>query len=350
MEKSPEINITENFSREPGELTNDERDELRRTLTDIGVVSRRRFLTGSVVAALSLLPKSAEANTSTSIRPEPRPEDLMLSFEEKIDHAIDTLANEYEIYEETIEQLSKRYSIELPSLLKYGQKITIGDPQKRTRLQYLRSALMLPQVDPHTAEEIRALLPFKACVESRLVGDVKSNKKARGILQFMPETWKEHARTPDANRDSLVEQVFATESLITQIDKRLEHICSDSLETIKEIFFAGNEEDFQRDFKTLADINSFNAGADRIAKLINSFARVFPDSSKVGRVYDQGVIPQGKDVYKLMTHLFSKVSVDSGFGPQSSTYVWKIFAFKKMFEDNLEPSEREALFGSSTAA
>ncbi len=309
-------------------------------------LDRRNFIRGSAAAlattAVGLNPDSAEANVETSPRPQPRPEtETKLTVEE----VIENIDYEYETFADAVAAHLEHFKRDLPYILEKGKKITLGDKEERTRLRYLREALELPKVDVVVEETIRRFLPAKAAAESSLSADRESSAGALGILQFMPETWKEHARREDANILSLVEQVYATESLITQIDRTLQNKCADALFTIKEVFFAGDEESFNRDFYSLVIMNAFNAGAGTMSSVVNEFAKIFPDTTQVTQVLEKGILPYGHDVYKLMAHFGFKLKFHEEYGPESSNYVIKIFAAREVLDRYLTDEQKLALLG-----
>lgn len=304
-------------------------------------MSRRAFWTG----AAALVATGAQANVESSPRPQPRPEDLLEPEAEKV---VDW-ARVLELYEPFNEWLEKRidhFSNELSHILDLGSEITVGDTAKRSRMEYLRTALRVEQFDAVAATELRRLLPAKAMAESGLNASLVSATGARGILQMMPGTWAEHARSANANVLSLREQVYATDSYLEQVRRTFELHAEAPLDTIREVFFAGQKEPFLKDFYVPLVINSFNAGAGTMLDVVRAFAAEFPSSiEKQEKLGENGVMPQGKDVYALMALVANEYDFSPNYGEQSSEYVRKVYAARAVLDNDLNEVERVLLLG-----
>lgn len=306
-------------------------------------MSRRSFLAGSA----ALLATGAEANTSSSVRPRSRDESKLTEPSEEMS-VVDweAISRDYIGFEDRVAEKITTFVNGMKTYKDFGGEITVGDPDKRTRLEYLATALELPNFHPLASEELKRLLPAKAMTESGLDASSKSDVGAKGILQFMPETWKEHACSENANILSLRDQVCATDSLLEQIRRTLNNSCMESFGVISEVFFAGDVEAFIKDFYVPVVINCFNAGAGTMRAVVNGFAEDMATSiEKQKKLGTQGVHVYGKDVYSLMAHAAPERAYHKLYKEQASDYVIKVFAAREALDTSLTESERLALLG-----
>tara|TARA_B100000508_G_scaffold138219_1_gene133904 strand:+ start:1399 stop:2277 length:879 start_codon:yes stop_codon:yes gene_type:complete len=248
-------------------------------------------------------------------------------------------------FDTRVMELAGDFVHELETAISYGMRATLNDPQARTRVEYLRTELQLPDFDPVVAAELRKLLPAKALVESNWNAGLVSGSGARGILQFMPGTWAEHGN--DGNILSLRDQVVATDSLLRQIHFTLQ---SDryrpALDRIEAIFFNGDRESFLRDFYTLCVQSCFNAGAGNLGSVLEGFANEFRRADDVHRKLSaHGLSVAGRDVYALMTQLERLKDWDPQYEAQSINYVYKLYAARAAIDQGWSPGLRQQLMG-----
>lgn len=304
-------------------------------------MSRRGFLGG--LAALVTTPSSADV-----IRPRLREDAVKFEEEEKLreQEVIESLPKTFTTFEERVAFFLPHYTTELPHMLKFGGLQTNGDPEQRTRLEYLREALVLPHFPGVVREKIRHVLPAKAFVESGLDANRVSSDDAKGVLQFTKGTWQEHAPSAEADILSLIDQVVATDNLLEQIRRTFENQCNEALGVIKEVFFAGDEDSFQADFLTFAILGSFNCGATTMSTLIQKFADRYPNTHAVAELLQAGIYPSRKDVFALMTYLGKEMRWNEFYGKESYEYVFRIGAARSVL-DALPEEERLVFLGEA---
>lgn len=305
-------------------------------------MSRREFLTGGTAAlSAAAWPRQVEADApEKSIQPEARP-----TAESEADF-YERFADTFTSFNEMMIVRAETFISVLETALPFGFKETVGDEKLRTRVEYLRTALQLSNFDPIAAAELRKQLPAKALVESEWDASKESSAGARGILQFMPGTWAEHARSEEANILSLVEQVYATDSLLEQIRATLENRHHADLATVKTMFFADDDESFIRDFYVPVVQSCFNAGAGNLGTVLSNFAGEFTsEHDRNEKLAVHGLHPEGKDVYALMTQLEREKDWDPQYGRQSIGYVYKIYGARLAIDTVLPEGARAMLLG-----
>ncbi|HMA77956.1 MAG TPA: hypothetical protein VKP88_02330 [Candidatus Paceibacterota bacterium] len=313
-------------------------------------MNRRGFIKKATAALFinavnSAKPAGAEA-PEQSLRPPQRPPDIetagTAAREAQKMEFYEEFAGQYQSWSELTGPLAEQYFAELDQVVANGSDVVAGDG--RIEFEFLRAALALPNFAPAAAEEIRRLLPALGIVESRMrSGEVNERSGAAGILQFMRKTWDEHG---EGDILDIRNQVAATDSLLEQKRLTLINQCQDELDTIKDIFFAGDDEAFQRDFYAPVILSCFNAGGGNVRNVVQGFFFEFTDRSKVEQyLIAHGINPTGRDVFALMVQLEEKKNWDTDYGRHAREYVLKVWAAREALNVGLSDEQRAHLLG-----
>jgi hypothetical protein len=222
----------------------------------------------------------------------------------------------------------------------YGRKRVIGGGGL-DRIAYIRAHIRDTMHLPERVEDEVAFLSLGvAAQESFFNNDKISPDGARGIFQFMPDTWEALGYT-DADRSFLVPQVRAAGKHFSNILKELNEGARPQLAHIKAIFFNGDEEAFQKFFIAPLIVNAYNAGGSRMAAITKWFSRKYPDKNAFDTNHDAYPHGYGYDFFKRLadearTHadtprvgsLFSRYKNDA---PQ---YFFRSMALARLLNQN----------------
>jgi hypothetical protein len=224
-----------------------------------------------------------------------------------------------------------------------GGKEVVGD--SRTRIQYLREeGMKLATGIPAGAyNEIAFVLPGLAAQESKYVNDSVSSVGARGIMQFMPDTWETVDGGDIDDIASFKDQVSATGKLFAMKYEYLKDHTGDHFEKIKSEFFEGDAQAFEHYFLAPILINSYNSGEGRLAKCIKLFVETYPTKASLAHAIGEYSDGYGYDVYLLMTKLCSTVVAKDekgksirrirGYGRDSSQYVARAYTLAQLIAE-----------------
>lgn len=319
---------------------------------------RRNFLqglvAGTVVASIGISQGSeahAEADDNEQLRPKSRKdvERERLVEEANIDLLIQELPFTWQSFAEQVIGHSDHYLNELDSTLEFGSQITRGDELGRTRLAYLRQALSLPNFSRYAEELIKMLLPAKAIVETGLDASRESGL-AYGILQFTLASWNAHRPSENANIESLVDQMRATESLLDEMRRELEGTAGEALSFIREQYFDDDEVEFQTKFFVPAILQSFNAGARSVAIIINEFYEKLLLNSKIDKIEAFRLVNMNlgsEDLFQLMIYFAKELKWGVDFGDDAFAYVAKIYSARMVLDTHLTPQQKATLLGET---
>jgi hypothetical protein len=306
---------------------------------------RRSVVFGLGAAAVAAaLPNKVEARAPEhSPRPSVRPERSMSS------EAITQWEAVLEDYTLMLDRLAARmphFVRELPHIIEQGLVMVPGTNPPKSRLDYLATELRLPRFNVELAELLQRLLPAKAAAESGLDPMVVSSAGARGILQFMPETWREHG---SGDILSLSNQVEATGSLLNQNRLVFNNRCQDAFGFMQERFFNGDESAFCRWFLLPSMLNSFNAGAGTMSSVINGFAEDCSATNFDSLLQQHNVQPRNLDVYGLMSKVAPARGYHDLYRSETSQYVVSVLAAHFVLEEYREEGQTYADAFSSFA-
>ena len=192
---------------------------------------------------------------------------------------------------------------------------------------------------PDTIEdELKMLLVGLAAQESQYNIHAKSPVGAKGLLQFMPETWESFGYNQNET-SSTSKQVLAAGKLFLEQYNYFERNKKFELDYIKKNYFQGDEESFERYFYVPLMINSFNSGQGRMGKVMSWFIEKYPTLESIKRGSELSGNPQKYDVFASMAELARNNNTDEtkGYKKDSSEYVLRVFAFAmELHERNIE--------------
>lgn len=226
----------------------------------------------------------------------------------------------------------------------FGEKPVRGG-DGLSRIEYVREQVTfggnLAETSAGFQTALRRLLPGLCAVESGFNDAVTSSAGARGIFQFMPNTWHK-----DLGREAfkvdvpvpLVEQVAAAGELFSKMYNRIRYWSHEEpnwqgrnfLEDIKQLF--PSQEAFEEQFLLPCLVNAYNVGEKGMGEVIQAFAQ----SAEFHSLQQEGV--GGHDVFQVMTEFgFASDHPDlDDYGPEASTYVQKIYAFAEVLDTERE--------------
>ena len=221
-----------------------------------------------------------------------------------------------------------------------------------SRLEYLRINGMkgADALPTQVREEITFVLPGLAAQESKYVNDVVSITGARGIMQFMPQSFsqvqKELKKEGNPAVDNILEftdQVTAARKLLEMKYAYIQDHADQELAKIQQEFFGGDAMQFERYFLAPVVINSYNSGEGRVVKCIKLFLKTYPDLPTLKKAIGEYPDGFGLDAYLLMTKICSVVVGRSekgnplykvsGYGRDSSQYVVRAYTLAQILAE-----------------
>lgn len=248
-------------------------------------------------------------------------------------------------FEAEVDQHVELVARDLEFIKAYGGKVTVGDSEQRTRLEYIADELQVEGLTDEGLEAMRQAAVGLVIQESRCDADRVSEVGAAGIWMIMPDTWAELA-DEGMNIKSLVDATIVAGRLFSQANKYLEHTCSEALEQIKNNMYAGDQVLFEKEFLVFVLLSSYHTGMGTLSKIIQAFAEEFPTpEDTIGALSENTAVLNGKDVFLLMVNTAYTRGDVSGFGDHSVDYVFKSQAANKMLETELPPDEYFTLLG-----
>lgn len=247
-------------------------------------------------------------------------------------------------FEKDVERFSKLLGEDYIEVIKeHADKPVIG-AEGHTRMQYVQEEIKFAKwnektgegVPPAVENELRRILPGLCAQESRFDNGLISNTGAKGILQFMPETWAEYGGKP-GEHTSLKKQVEIAGLHFSKIYKQvIHHVGDESLQKLRSRY--SSEQSFQRDLIVPLMINSYNTGSSRMAEAVKFYLARTPAKK----------IPTGKELYVAIAD-YAKSSREgehlSGYKEHSREYVPRIYAQAEILNKNEEERERRRARG-----
>ncbi len=187
--------------------------------------------------------------------------------------------------------------------------------------------------------KLRRLMPGLCALESKFNDDVMSEVGARGIFQFMPDTWEKELGRETFQKGvpvPLVEQVQAAGELFSKMYDRLQYWCYEGenyygqnyLEEIKTVF--ASQEDFEQYFFVPCLINAFNTGEQGMGEVVVAFAQ----SATFRAIREQGIV-HGYDLFQAACDFAreSKLGQLADYKDEASTYAQRVYAFAGLLQE-----------------
>lgn len=213
----------------------------------------------------------------------------------------------------------------------FASKRVIG-AENMTRLEFVRArvgeALNIP---PATKNELILRIPGLAAQESRFNNASESSVGAKGIFQFMPDTWRDFGYAP-GDIAFLSKQVEAVGRYFSRAHTFLQAQAGEALRIAEQEYFQGSREDFERNFLAPVLLNSYNSGPARLASTVKWFTEEYPTRESLERLIGSHEGGFGKDAYQAMTSQ-AKGKIP-GYGRDSSQYVVRLSALAELLKEN----------------
>ena len=192
-----------------------------------------------------------------------------------------------------------------------------------TYKHYLESNIMTGDAVtriPHTVRQgIKLFIVGLASEESRFSNTAtkegrEPDETARGILQIMPRTYRGLGENDQSIMD-FPTQVETANKHFRDIYLTLTGLAGTELEQIRDQFFGGSQERLEREFLTLAVIDSYHAGQGEVVKNLQRFGR------------NEFSIPEGQtyDVYTAFA--FAAATPGTNYTEFSAGYTQRAAAF-----------------------
>jgi hypothetical protein len=203
----------------------------------------------------------------------------------------------------------------------HGRRKTQGDSERRSRIDFVGDMVMhgvsdaeLPKVIRDELADLNSGLPL---VESMYNNNAIGAAGEETLSQILPDTYKEFGFNKETIK-LLKNQVTVIRKMAIQAYAHMQKEIPQELKKIQADYFGESkeaEEAFQRQFLTLAIINSRQAGPGNMTNVIRNFSKEPPP---------EGV--SGYDVFTLMTDLASGGEFDRNYKGLSSEYGFLVFA------------------------
>lgn len=211
---------------------------------------------------------------------------------------------------------------EIAHTLENCEKYVDGHPGV-TYKHYLESHIMTGEAVariPHTVRQgIKLFIVGLASEESRFSNTARKEGRepddtARGILQIMPPTYRGLGENDESIMDFPIQVETANEHF-RDIYLTLIGLVGTELNQIRDQFFGGDQERFEREFLTLAVIDSYHAGQGEVVKNLQRFGRG-EFSLEEAETYD---------VYTAFA--FAAARPDTNYSDFSAGYTQRVAAF-----------------------
>lgn len=189
--------------------------------------------------------------------------------------------------------------------------------------EYLEAHIMkgdaVKDIPPTVRNGIKTFISGLASEESRFSNRAwqegrDPDKTARGILQIMPDTYRALGATDETILDFPTQVEIANKHFMT-IYRRLRQKAGAELDAIRDTYYPGDQARFEREFMTLAVIDSYHAGQDTIVGNLKRHAAgefALPESSSV-------------DLYTAFAYAAARP--DSMYSDFSAGYTQRVAAF-----------------------
>jgi hypothetical protein len=206
-------------------------------------------------------------------------------------------------------------------LITYFADKKVRGAEDFSRLEYVEQHMKFADdLPPAIAKELRRIVPGLCSQESKFNNGLTSGSGAQGIFQFMPETWAHYGGKPDEIA-SLRKQVEIAGAFFSDLYSQVRTNIGAGGMRFLERFFS-DEESLQKDLLVPLMVNSYNAGAARMAEAVRLYIENTP-------VHD---MPKGKDFFIAVADFAKAAKVANrgryltAYGKDAREYVPRVYA------------------------
>ncbi|MCA9357946.1 lytic transglycosylase domain-containing protein [Candidatus Kaiserbacteria bacterium] len=198
----------------------------------------------------------------------------------------------------------------------FADKPVVG-AEHLSRVEYVEQMIQFEDSVPAIVQaELRRILPGLCAQESKFNNGLTSVAGARGIFQFMPDTWAHYGGTPEEVH-SLRRQVEIAGHFFSDLYREvLVNVGTEAIRFLEMKF--GSRELLERQLIVPLMVNSYNAGSSRVADAVKEYIR----STEVEDM------PDGQDLFLAIADfaVASKRGRLGGYGKHAREYVPRIYA------------------------
>lgn len=213
----------------------------------------------------------------------------------------------------------------------FGNKEVVG-ASGTSRIDYLREYVMQDSPLPKIIQQkLPGLLVGLAAQESKFNNASLSSIGARGIFQFMPDTWEEVAKDKDplSYRDQVAAVLTYFETKIYPL-----LVTSPKVQEVKRRYFLSNENSFHEHFLLPIMINAYNAGPSRVQDAVGWFIDRYPTQAIFEAKF--GALTNPYDLFTVCSREIAAEEITEdkldAYRTDASTYVQRIYALTALMQ------------------
>lgn len=226
-------------------------------------------------------------------------------------------------------------------LMHYYADIPASETDGRDKITYIEEELLFtePDITPLMASELRSLVPALCAKESLFKDRQMNTDGAQGIAQFKTLTWNGLKIGEYGKSQPFTKQVEAIGLQFGQIHREL--VMNDRINemyTQIETLFVSRES-FEKYFWVPLMINAYNAGADRMKKVVENFMEKY----LIDDLRNQFAPVDGMDLFYAMSKSAVKNGVE-GYVEDAPKYNGYIYGLRDVLQ--AEKREREVQLAS----
>jgi hypothetical protein len=243
------------------------------------------------------------------------------------------------VYQDLMKPSYEDYENKAEMVERYAAEVVPGDPAGRTLYEVVLNDVPLDNLPESVALQMKRLMLGIAAEESRFNKKKKSPQDARGVLQTMEETedgYREKHGLESLDPTDILMQVGVAGMHIETSYRELFNSAGEDLAYLKEHFFKNDETAFETCLVVPALVNSYNAGARRVAEVITWFANEVRAGRLAEHLPSNSTTPAGFDVYMVMVHACAEKKAVKRFGPDASQYTEKVYGWSVTMQDTFE--------------
>ncbi len=218
-------------------------------------------------------------------------------------------------------------------IIEYFAKKKVRGAEESNRLQFVRNEMQFDGPLPAVVEsELRRLMPGLCSQESKFNNGLSSPAEAKGIFQFIPATWESYKKKVEEEKridpkecekdiKSFQLQTTIAGMFFSDLYKQVRaNIGAEGMRFLERFF--GDEEALQKDLIVPLMINSYNAGAARVAEAV----RLYVENTPVNDM------PKGKDLFIAIADFARAAKIANrgryltAYGDDAREYVPRVYA------------------------